>query len=522
MPATPSPGPNVNAHANADADADASAPSAYYQPSGQVARAALPIALGCGLAVLPAAWLYACATMRAPAYLNVVLLLIFGLWIAVVVDLVALKAKIRNRAWLVRYATALALCGWYCQWAVWLALAMRAGQAGRLLHHAAVLALHPGALLAAATELAQHNAWGLAALPMVAVWLLEAFVLVQIAPSLGQGRTAQPFCEAAGAWAERIAVRRKFAFIAQPRAVAQLLEQAPRQLPSVLSAWHAPAPDHAEVTLFRCGDGRAYVSIWNVRGRGGPTSRTEPVVLALRLPAPDIAALIEKLLVRADPRSARAPDQTTPAAPQLVSARALFQAARWTDAYVRAQAHVQAPECGLRLEANQLCALCCMRQKRWLDAARYWETVFDDAPAVRHALQVACCAVMGIALERGEDWFGRARALNAATQEQPPLALLGAFVDALDAAGRPAAAMPWLDAIRDAYCSSRVTDPTVLFANRMPLLSEFLERSAPVVLAVLGRQQGLRWFAAMLGRLDEAGHVELGQWLDEQARSLAG
>ena len=67
-----------------------------------------------------------------------------------------------------------------------------------------------------------------------------------------------------------------------------------------------------------------------------------------------------------------------------------------------------------------------------------------------------------------------------------------------------------------------MTDPTVLFANRMPLLNEFFERSGPVVLAALGRQQGLRWFAAMLGRLDEAGNVELGQWLDDQERSLAG
>jgi hypothetical protein len=104
----------------------------------------------------------------------------------------------------------------------------------------------------------------------------------------------------------------------------------------------------------------------------------------------------------------------------------------------------------------------------------------------------------------------------------PPLSLLTNFVSALDHAGHPVAAMPWMAEIRECYCQQGVTDPTVLFANRMPLLNEFLDRSAPIVLAALGRQPGLRWFAAMLGRLDEGGNIELGQWLDEQERSLAG
>jgi hypothetical protein len=498
------------------------AKSAYYQPSGKVARGALLIGMGYGLAIVPGAFLYACAIMRAPAYINFIVLLIFGLWIAVVVDLVALKARIRNRAWVIRFAVALALCAWYFQWAVWLAMAMQRHQAGTLVHSAAMLALHPGALLSAATELALHNAWGLGALPMVAVWLLEAFVLVQIAPGLGQGRAAQPFCEASENWAEQIGVRRKFACIEQPAAVAHLLEQAPQQLPSVLTAWIAPAPDYAEVTLYRCQDGNAYVSIWNVRARRGSTNVTQAVVTALRLPGIDIDALIEKLIVRADPRTARALDEPAPATPELASPRALFQAARFADAYARAHVYVQASQRSLRLEANRLCALCCMRQNRWFEAGNYWQAVFDDEPAVRNALHLATCAVMAGAFEAGHDWFGRARALNAATRELPPLSLLTSYVHALDAAGRPAAAMHWLEEMREAYCACRVTDPTVLFANRMPLLNEFFDRSGPIVLAALGRQQGLRWFAAMLGRLDEAGNVELGQWLDEQERSLAG
>jgi len=122
----------------------------------------------------------------------------------------------------------------------------------------------------------------------------------------------------------------------------------------------------------------------------------------------------------------------------------------------------------------------------------------------------------------GADWFARARALNAATRALPPLSLLTTYVSALDMAGQSLIAMPILGEIRDCYCTCRTTDPTVLFANRMPLLNEFLDRSVPIVMAALGRAAGLRWFSAMLGRLDEAGNVELGQWLDEQARSVAG
>jgi len=125
-------------------------------------------------------------------------------------------------------------------------------------------------------------------------------------------------------------------------------------------------------------------------------------------------------------------------------------------------------------------------------------------------------------LHAGQAWFTRARALNTASHELPPLSLLTTYVSALDMAGHPFAAMPMLSEIRETYCTCRTTDPTVLFANRMPLLNEFLDRSAPIVIAALGRIPGLRWFAAMLGRLDEAGNVELGQWLDEQARSVAG
>ena len=503
----------------------APAAAACYCPSGHVGRGATAAGLILAMAVVPGAFCYAWLTMRAPAWVNAIALAIFGLWIAVVVDLVALKARVRSRAWIARYAVALALFAWYCQWAVWLALAMHRQQAGALLSSAGVLALHPGAMWTAAVAIARHNAWGVGTMAMASAWLAEAWVLVQLAPGLGLVRVAQPFCEGSGTWAEPIPVPRKFAWIAQGAEVAQLLEQSPQQLVSVLAPWSAPAPHYAEVKLFRCEKGDAYVTVTNVstraEARGGARPAARDVVTALRLPGMRLDALIEKLVARADVRSAPGLEDSAAAPPELASAQALFQAAQFGDALARALPHVRARRHGLRLEANRLCALACMRHGRWGDACGYWHAVFDDAPAVQNALQLAGSFVMAGNLDLGHEWFHRARALNGATRELPPLSLLTNFVGALDLAGHPAAAMHWLAEIRESYCQQGVTDPKVLFAHRMPLFHEFLERSAPVVLAALGRQPGLRWFAAMLGRLDEAGNVELGQWLDEQERSLA-
>lgn len=494
---------------------------AYYAPSGKAARWALATGCAYGLAVLPGALLYAWVIMRAPAFVNVIAVLIFGLWIAVVVDLVALKARVRSAAWLKRFSLALALSAWYCHWAAWIALELHGGGAGWL-HRAAELALDPGTLAAAAARVAQHNAWGVGTMPMVAVWLVELAVLVQLAPGLGAVRVTQPFCEASGTWAEPVLVPRKFSWIDQPGAVAHLLEQAPEQLVSVLSAWPAQAERYCELTLFRCRGGDGYVSIWNMCTSAGKPKPRGVVVVALRLPGVRLDELVAKLIARADARIPATAEGDARLPLELASAQALLQAAQFADALARALPHTRSNQHGLRLEARRLSALCCMHQARWGDACGHWQAVFEDEPAVHNALQLAGTFAMAGNLDSGHDWFHRARALNAATCQLPPLSLLTNFVSALDHSGHAAAAMPWLAEIRECYCQQGVTDPTVLFANRIPLFNEFLDRSAPIVLAALGRQPGLRWFAAMLGRLDEGGNIELGQWLDEQERSLAG
>jgi len=500
--------------------------SPYYQPSGRVPRSALVVAPACGLAVLPCAALYAWVTMGAPAFANIVALAFFGFCIALVVDWAAYRARVRSRDWITRFGVALALFAWYAQWVGWVALALHRQQGGAVWRHAAALVADPGALLAAVTYVAQHDAWGLGTMPMVATWLVEAYILLHFAPGLGCERTTHPYCETSGRWADKLTVDRDFACVADPAAARQLLEQVPQQLAQLLVPVSGPAgADHTRVTLYRCPGGDTYVTVCNRTAVAGiddrPTFVEDAWLTALRVPGIDADAMLAQLLARADAAPAAADDDAT-IPPELASALALFQAAQFHDALARALPHVQSAHAHVRIDANRLCALSCMRHGRWEASLAYWRTVFGIESTAQNALQLAGCTVMAGDLAAGGDWFRRARALNAATRELPPLSMLTTYVSALDMAGHPGAAMPMLGEIRECYCTCRVTDPTVLFANRMPLLNEFLDRSAPIVLAALGRAPGLQWFAAMLGRLDEAGNVELGQWLDEQARSVAG
>ena len=500
--------------------------SPYYRPSGQVPRTAMPIGAGCGLAVVPAALLYAWVTMRAPAFVNVLALACFACYIAVVNDWAARQARVRNRAWMGRFGVALALCAWYGQWVAWIALAMQRQHGGALWHHAAALVADPPAMLAAVNHVAQHDAWGVGTMPMVAVWLVEAYVLVHFAAALGQARTGQPFCEASGTWAEKVAVPVDFACVADTAAAVRLLEQAPHRLPSVLAPLSGPAgAQHTAVTLYRCQGGDTYVSICNRLVRDGQEGKHHFIeqewLTMLRVPGVEAGTLLAQLEARAEAAPAASRAEAPPVPPELSSALAMFQAAQFGDAFARALPHVQSAQRQVRCDANRLCGLARMRQGRWGQAIPWWQAVFADEATPANAMQLAGCYAMAGDLAAGQDWFDRARVLNGASRAVAPVSLLTNWVSALDMAGHPAATMPWLDEIRELYCARGVTDHTVLFANQMPSLSEFLERSAPIVLAALGRDPGLRWFAAMLGRLDEAGNVELGHWIDEQARSLA-
>lgn len=275
----------------------------YYQPCPTVPARAYLLAAIAVLAVVPAAFLYAWATSPAPWPVNIIALFMLGGWIALVVDGVARLGHVRSRAWVTWFAIALALCTWYCQWVAWLALAAQRRQGGDLLQHVALLAGDPGALLAAAMDVADESA---RTASLVFLWLLEAFILLCCAPWLGRARAAQPFCDAAGAWAEKVPVPWDFACIEDPFAATRLLERAPHQLPSLLAPLaERDAPDGANYTrvmLYRCPGRGAFVSITNVFHTSGTPATSfyheEEWLTLLRLPDTDVDTLMAQLLPR--------------------------------------------------------------------------------------------------------------------------------------------------------------------------------------------------------------------------------
>jgi hypothetical protein len=105
-------------------------PTPCYRPSGRVPRSAILVASACGLAVLPCAGAYAWVTMRAPAWVNVLALALFAFCIALVVDLAAYRARVRNGDWITRFGVALAFGAWYAQWIAWVALALQRQHGG--------------------------------------------------------------------------------------------------------------------------------------------------------------------------------------------------------------------------------------------------------------------------------------------------------------------------------------------------------------------------------------------------------
>lgn len=275
--------------------------SPYYQPCPTVpARAFVAAVIGV-LAVVPAALLYAWATSPAPGPVNIIALFVFGGWIALVVDRVARLGHVRNRTWVTWFAIALTLCAWYCQWLAWLAFATQRREGGAFLQHVALLAGDPGALLAAAMDVAHEHA---RTVTMVCIWVLEALILLCCAPWPGRARTAQPYCDASGAWADKLPVPWDFTSIADTVAATRLLEQAPHQLLSLLAPLaEQDAPDGADytrVTLYRCRGSDAFVSITNVFHSAGTPAvsvyHEEEWLTLLRLPDTDADTLTAQLI----------------------------------------------------------------------------------------------------------------------------------------------------------------------------------------------------------------------------------
>jgi hypothetical protein len=499
--------------------------SPYYRPSGLVSLTAVPVAILCGTAVLPAAFAYAWLTLRAPFVLNFFIAFGYSYLIGVVVKYVATLGKVRNGRWMSRAGVGIALAAWYCQWAAWIAMYIHASAkhpgGTSVIETFFGMVIHPWSMISFAIDISKTGTidivgWHITGVLLAAVWLLELGMHLMVPPQMGRMRADDPFCEASGTWAERIAVPRRFAFIDAPALVTQRLETDPQQLLSVMTPWTEDSANYSEVVIYGARGAESYVSITNfvvMAPQKDESKKTAQSVLEyLRVPDMGAEELLRHLTAQRPSQADHSSEK--PTSPELASALDHLESDRFEAAVEAASQHAGSAQFSLRTDANRICALASSRLGRWSEALAYWQRLNDDELTAHNALQIATSAVMAGDLPQGESWVKEAKRLNETSAELPGLLILTNFVTALTDAGQTAGAMPYLDQIREAYVGLGVTDPTVLYVNRMPAFSAFLNNSEPIVRAALNQEQGRGWYAAMVPHLDERGKAELSHWLD--------
>jgi len=511
--------------------------SAYYVPSGRMPARAVTLTLRCGVAVIPAAWLYAWLTIRLPLVLNIGAALGFALTMGLATRYAARCGQARNPAWMGRLGLALGLLGWYAQAAAWIAIletgdSPTPSMAAHLADFAAVLA-EPTHVLRVALDVIDAGAYSIAGMrlrgaPLVAIWLAELALLAGVPYALGRMTAAEPFCEKTGGWMPETELPRKFAYIEHPAAAIAQLADEPAQFVHVLQACSQDDPArYALLAVFR-GSGDPFISIKNVIVRLDKQNKRresrELIIDYLRLPGIDPHAVLQH---GAQDDSPIAEDLAAPVAetnpgdpPQLADAIAHLNGGRFDAALAQAQPYVNARQDELRVDAVRLAALCTARLGRWDDSLRYWSMLFGEERSAHNALNVGTSFAMSGDPAHGRDWIARARALNLTSREMPDLQIVTNFVTALTQSGHVEQALPYLDEVRDVYVGLRNTDPAFLHTRQVPVFGVFLDHSAPVVSAVLGAERGHAWYASMLPYLDQGGQDQLTTWLAAQGFAL--
>lgn len=491
-----------------------------YQPSGTVSRVAIPLAVVFLAASLPLAALYAWLSFQLPGILDLFICMTFAFVLGSFAKRVCAKAKVRNPRWIGRYGLLLGLCGWYVQWAVW-ALLQRDADSGffAILAGAPQVVLAPSMVLATALDVLQSTTSSLAGLPLeylvVLGWLGELGVLLVVPHDIARMRAREVFDEKEGRWADHVELPGRYEPIDQP-GLQRVLGSPSERLSDLLLPHAGPgtAP-HAKLRVHGSTTSHALVSVVSVGmdNKGGRRRSIEcSPGLYFYVPEAELAALA------AGPRDAGVTvagagvgAETDP--PELSLAIEHMQAGRFQEACQEALPYLDAGDRQLYCDANRICAIACSNSRQWTQANAYWEALFAREASAHNALQVATSAIMAGAIAQAQEWIERARTMNASSQEMPAVTMLTNVISALTAAQQFEAALFYLGQLRDFYTALQVTDPTFLFAHRMPLFHIFLEKSGDVVHRVLDRDAGRAWYTSMLPHLDERGRAELTDWL---------
>lgn len=492
-----------------------------YQPSGVVPARAYPLAALCLALTLPLAGLYAWLIHRLPAALNVFAACAFSFAMAGSVKRLCVTAKVRNPAWIGGAGILLGLCGWYVQWAAWTALHPDGGHGILGMWSSALAsAARPSAIIGNAVDLAVSRSSAVAGLPLgylaALMWLGELWMLLFLPQYMGKKQAEQVFDEQADRWADYVEPPGRFGPVDQPALIRAIMSPSER-----LSDLLAPVADRSasscsKLRIYRCRGTDPLVSVMRVEARGpGKQERTVECArgLYLRVPAAELDELLAgKPAAAAGAGAGAGAGEEDP--PELVNAINSLQAGHFQAAYDEAAAFVAADDLRLYCDANRICAIVCSQARQWTQACAYWQALFAREATAHNALQVATSAIMADRLEQGIAWGERASAMNASSREMPGIAIITTLVSALTEASHLKAALPYLGQLKAFYTDLHVTDPTFLFAHRMPLFHVFLEKNAAVVNKVLDVDESREWYASMLPHLDERGRAELNAWLE--------
>ena len=482
-------------------------PSSYYRPSGRCApRAPLFVALAIGLTV-PFAWILAWTSFHLNTLMVSVATLGYAVFLLTCAFAVAEHGKVRSPALLTVFALAIGLAGWYVQWAQFAAmLAQSFGATPATFAH---FLTHPAQLAA----IARNQSSG-----ALGTWGALEFLLFAMVPALlARSAASEPFCELSRSWVQELKLDRLFAPI-EDDAMAALkaaLEADPESLMSFLAAPAPGADRFTALSLFPCeGAEQAWVSVWNVSRvvKDGKNSDAHScIVKHLAIPADLARHLLAECETGTDEQA------ETPAPAELRAALQALHAEDFAQAMTLAAPYCSAAQTDLRGDANRICALCCSRLGRWMDASRYWVALFEHEQNGHNALQVASSLAMAGQLANGEEWFAKARDLNEGDASTPPVLMYISFITALKNSGNVRAALPYLAWVKALYQELHITDATFLTLRGVPFFVSFLEQSAPIVDASMDAGQAKAWYQAMLPHIDQDGQDQLNAWLGQRA-----
>lgn len=478
-------------------------PSTHYRPSGRFSPLALALVLLVIALCVPLSWVYAWCALHLRSFAMPFVAIGYFVLLLAGATFVGQTGKVRSPVVLTVLAGLIGLAGWYFQWAQW---AKMSGElSGAAWPGIAEVIRTPSGVLSVVVALKGVSAWAILSVTI-------EFLLLAVMPSLiASSAAAQPFCEASKTWVNELKLERRFGAIAEADATpfAAALEAAPEQLLALLPALQGDPERYTKLSLYPCeGQSEAYLSVWSVTRTvkdGKPSEARTALVELLRI-GPDLArALVEQA------------DAAAPADPEeLKLALQALHEEQFAAALAAALPYCTAQDTALRNDANRLCALACSRLERWAEASRYWEALFETEATSHNALQVASSAVMGGALDKGEQWFAKALQVNQETGDAPHIHSYTNFISALQMSGHLLAALPYLEWVRDVYQQLHITDATFLTLRGVPFFGSFLDKSAPIVAASMDAGQARNWYAAMLAHIDQDGQNELNAWMAQR------